>query len=524
LELIGSLNARQHAIIGEAKDVKKNYLSPRTEQEAWVIGTQARQAARVEIVPEAAPAAADEAVKTSEANPPRIGDSPEIKPMRVEEPRISLSVKSGDSINYQGKRWSVDGYNGETGDVVLVRDAQRSVASERLAELNPGRPLEVGGRYTIRRSSGAIEEGWRLEGTNPDGSILMYKEGALRVEVPRADIADANPQLVHREVPPQTRLERKDVAVERVPAQPGELDSEQIALRDNEVYLNLGKRKPGMGGHDMTMGRVEHPDGSYQKIVFHQIHDTGDGRSFSAARLRKEMAAYQLNGMLGFDNGFPVTVPREVVLNGKPAKGWMQDMSGETFEGAIRDLAKQRYGGRGSSEDVSRLIKEDPELRRQVEQAFAERLIYGDWDNHALNYVIVETPTGPKVQSIDLDHAFSSAREPQWITQASQGVNRRLHADFSEQPLSETTLGNIGNFVENYDTPLGRQQLAALGLKPDEIDGVLSRARWLAEKGEFPKAYTHREYLAHRQAQLEAERAAPKPGRVRAFFKRLFGD
>src|SRR5262249_34285807 len=32
----------------------------------------------------------------------------------------------------------------------------------------------------------------------------------------------------------------------------------------------------------------------------------------------------------------------------------------------------------------------------------------------------------------------------------------------------------------------GREQLAQLNLRPGEIDGILSRARWLADQGKFP--------------------------------------
>src|SRR5262249_45268526 len=145
------------------------------------------------------------------------------------------------------------------------------------------------------------------------------------------------------------------------------------------------------------------------------------------------------------------------------------------FEDGIRQLAKERYGST-SDDAVSQLIKEDPALKREVEQAFVERLIYGDPDNHAGNFVLVETPGGTKVQSIDLDYAFSAKRQPTWeCMDSSAGPNSRLHADFSKQPISESTLGKVKSFVEKYDTPAGREHLAELGLKPKEIDGVLSR-------------------------------------------------
>jgi hypothetical protein len=151
-------------------------------------------------------------------------------------------------------------------------------------------------------------------------------------------------------------------------------------------------------------------------------------------------------------------------------------------------LAKERFGS-GDNDAVSRLVKENPQLKHQIEQAFAERLIYGDWDNHAGNFVIVETANGPKIQSIDLDHAFSAKKKPEWIAGDSTAlVNARLHADFSGQQLSADTVSKIKSFLQEFDTAAGRQQLRKLGLEPKEIDGLLSRAKYLADRGRFPEA------------------------------------
>src|SRR5262249_28722462 len=164
---------------------------------------------------------------------------------------------------------------------------------------------------------------------------------------------------------------------------------------------------------------------------FRNLREAEKGKPDSAVRMRKEMAAYQLNQMFGFDNGFPVTVSREYLIDGKLQRGWVQEKSGVTFEDGIRQLAKERYGST-SDDAVSQVIKEDPALKREVEQAFVERLIYGDPDNHAGNFVLVETPGGTKVQSIDLDYAFSAKRQPTWeCMDSSAGPNSRLHADFS---------------------------------------------------------------------------------------------
>ncbi|HEY9871654.1 MAG TPA: FHA domain-containing protein, partial [Candidatus Obscuribacterales bacterium] len=420
--------------------------------------------------------------------PPRL--RPEV-PQEAPRQLINLDAKAGDRIQYQGKSWRVEGYNGITGDVILIKGGYRPMGAQEFAELNPGRQLKVGERYRVRRSSGAIEEGWRLEGVNPDGSLRMFKEDASRIQVPRADIAEANPHLVRPEAP-QPRL---DQPMAKVGDANVRLDEKQIALRDQPVRLE-GRQGGGNSGHDMYLGEVQMPDGSYKEVIFHNAHDLGDGSSKSAVRYRKEMAAYKLNEIIGLDNGFPLTAPRDAVIEGQPVRGWVQERAGDPIERRLRSLAHQRYGGRGSSEDVSRLVREDPHLKQQMEQAFVERLIYGDGDDHALNFVMRDTPQGPKIQNIDLDYAFPPDREPQWFLVGNEGINKRLKADFSEQQLSEATLKKIRDFVSTHDTPAGRQRLAGLGLKPGEVEGILARARWLADNRRFPKARTLKEYRA----------------------------
>src|SRR5262249_43225620 len=154
----------------------------------------------------------------------------------------------------------------------------------------------------------AIEEGWRLEGTTSDGTLLMFKEGAL----------------VAQQVATPSSLERVAAADKRSLTPARELDSRQTALRDGAMGLEF--KLPGStSGHDTMVGRIELADGSRQEVIFgYQSGAPRPGRPNTSERLRKDSIGYHLNQMLEFDNGYPVTVGRVHVVDGRVQHGWVQ--------------------------------------------------------------------------------------------------------------------------------------------------------------------------------------------------------
>lgn len=245
--------------------------------------------------------------------------------------------------------------------------------------------------------------------------------------------------------------------------------------------LELGELELGATiGGNMTSGNtgvVRLPDGTEIPVVVLRP---------SSARVQNELAAPVLNAELGFSNGYPETVIRPGV------DGIVQEYAGENLHLAMLG----RLGDQAASPDgLVRLLDADPELAFRLEEAFVERLIYGDGDDHALNFVMSEDGV---VRNIDLDYAFPAGHpEPQWLQAPNQGINTGLHAYYSDRPLSPQTVENLSTFVGNYATPEARLQLAQqTGLSPEQIDGVVARAEWFVESGQFPTAYTLQEILA----------------------------
>ncbi len=255
-------------------------------------------------------------------------------------------------------------------------------------------------------------------------------------------------------------------------------------------YYRLNKNQELVLDSDVRAVPRDKVDGVVRDIVF---HDPGEGQD-GKVRFRKEMAAYELNKMLDFDNSFPVTTPKEV--NG--VKGFAQEHAGTKLETELDKMARERYpmsehpdlykDGK-ANEAISRMMREDPELKKAVEEAYVERILLGDNDANSGNFVISKDANGKyKVRNIDLDFGFGTHHAPEMSGGPGFGLSNQMFLELSEKPLSPELREKIGKFVEKYDTPEGRQELLKTGMKQDEVDAYLARARALSETGKFPRA------------------------------------
>jgi len=283
------------------------------------------------------------------------------------------------------------------------------------------------------------------------------------------------------ELPPAAPGERPQESAQVLGIKLPAMTADQIALSEATV---LEAKRDGRGsmGLEKYLAKVQLPDGGEQNAMI-RMFPRGWG---STSRFRHEQAAYHMNSKIGFENGFPTTALRTFERNGEPVRAWIQDASGGTFGDRMRALAKERYG-QTSDAAVSRMVKEDPQLHLQVEQAFVERLIYADTDPSAFNMVL--TPDR-RVQNIDLDMSFHGSPTPEVTSSPAYGINHQLLEDFSGQPLSTSTLSKVSSFVRRYNNESGKAALIELGLRPSEVSAMLSRAQWFARNGIFPETKT----------------------------------
>lgn len=283
-----------------------------------------------------------------------------------------------------------------------------------------------------------------------------------------------------------------------------EMDAKQKEVQRAELRY-AGRQGGGNSGHEMYNFTHTLPDGTVEEYIFRPM----DHKEKSAVRFRKEAAAYKLNAALGFDNGFPLTVERTLDIEGEPRRGWLQRKAGQTIDtkfggGPLRQMAGERFGGPGTSDDVIRMLKEDPHMHNQAEQMLLERLIYGDGDDHGLNAVMASGADGKaRLQNIDLDFGFSDAEAPQFGTGSQQGLTSKIHQMFGDQPISPQNLQRIRDFVGQFEGSAGQHQLNELGLTSAESKAMLARAKWLLKEGKMPRHISLDEMMAQYENKMK---------------------
>lgn len=96
-------------------------------------------------------------------------------------------------------------------------------------------------------------------------------------------------------------------------------DKTQRDLAEGEIVQNNGRKRGGNSGHEQYTGVIQADDGTKYNVYLRHMN-----KEQAVSRPRKELAAYKLNSMLEFDNGFPGTSIRRFDIDGKEKYGAVQ--------------------------------------------------------------------------------------------------------------------------------------------------------------------------------------------------------
>jgi len=258
------------------------------------------------------------------------------------------------------------------------------------------------------------------------------------------------------------------------------VDARQAALRDGTF---IPERQAG-GLHTETwFGKVKTESGELIPAVFRP----NDNTEAFAARMQNEIAGYGMKG-LGFKTNVPATVARTAEINGKPYSGFIQEMAGPNLVEHFRSTLGTPEGQLLNKTSVLDHFRSSTALSGSYSDAFLNRMVMNEWDNHAMNMSVSD-----QVNNLDLGYSFrvpKSSLEFEPLPQARkahESMSAALYNEFSGKPLSPQQKGEMTSLYEQYSTPEGRQQLQDLGLTARQVDGVLGRTHWFSTHAYFPR-------------------------------------
>lgn len=265
------------------------------------------------------------------------------------------------------------------------------------------------------------------------------------------------------------------------------VDEHQIALRDGTFTFN---HKNTNLTTEAWVGKVTGADGTVTPAIFRPIMSAPG----YAERMLAEVSGYGFGKLTGIGDSIPVSVARTVEVGGKTYSGYIQRMEGVDLRAYLSEQAKTMFGS-DTPQNMLRAFRADTQLQQSFANSMGEKMIFGEWDNHALNQLVV-AGNGPKVTKIiDLQDSLKPAKytwdqvpDPGFL-RGWEGLNSLLYKDLQGKVAPQPLRENAQRLVDVYDNPIGRQQLQEqTGWSYQQVEGVLARSRYFAENGVFPHA------------------------------------
>jgi hypothetical protein len=294
--------------------------------------------------------------------------------------------------------------------------------------------------------------------------------------------------------------------------------TEHSFFSDAQRNLQQGTFIPNEFNSKLTQaawtGKVVMPDGHTVPAIFRPDNGTPAFRE----RMLAETSITAADALSGRDASLPVAVARTVEINGQPVNGFIQEMQGKDLRAYLADRAIAQFG----SDSVPNMVKAfnaDPALKASFGEAIAKKAFSdGEWDNHAMNQIVVDGPHGPKVKNIDLQDALKPAqyawdlRPNAGFLRGWEGLNQKLYAEFAGKPIPEAVRQQSRDFVTMYDNPIGRMRLQeATGWSYQQMEGVIGRNKYLAGENSI---YPHAQFMSVGQPALSWLKRLVKTGSI----------
>ncbi len=261
-------------------------------------------------------------------------------------------------------------------------------------------------------------------------------------------------------------------------------DARQAALRDGE--FTPGREVANLQTPTLK-GTIKTAEGEIP--VLFRPHT---GTEPFAVRMQSEIAGYGLAGKIKLENSMPVSVARTVEVNGKPVHGYVQELQGKNLLEVVNPGGQRSLFKPPPKKVIDEFVQNKP-LFESYQEAWAKRLVMGEWDNHALNFIADKTPGKVAVKNIDLGDGLRPATSQldliprAGLRRGYENLSQYLYEAAAKKPLPVETVTKLNDFVTTYNNPAGKLELQGLGMTPQQVEGAVGRATWLAKNGRLPK-------------------------------------
>lgn len=226
-----------------------------------------------------------------------------------------------------------------------------------------------------------------------------------------------------------------------------------MRLRDGEFTVN---NKNANLTTEAWAGKVTMADGTSIPAIFRP----NSGVAGYNERMLTEVSGYSSGRVSGIGQNMPVSVARSVEVGGTTYNGYVQLMQGVDLRAYLSQQAKSLYGS-DTPQNMLKAFRADKELQNSFANALGERMILGEWDNHALNNLVVEQGGRKPVLNIDMQDALKPARytwdlrpDPGFLN-GWEGLNGLLYKDLIGKTAPQPLRDNARQFVSAYGSMEG---------------------------------------------------------------------
>jgi hypothetical protein len=436
-----------------------------------------------------------------------------------------LNFEKGDPITFNGEHYTYVRFDGE--DVILNREAvypygrmdllAKGFSNQQIDALKGKKDIELYSRcyYDIKRVEGSYpNEVFHL--ANSEGADRKVRLDSLLLQHPDAILLPKAKLL-------DSHGDASVAALQRGTIVPGDLE---LSAENRERFAKRG----------WTTGKcVDQETGRETPVAIRPVTD-----DTSRTRMQNEIKAQWFFKDLGLETEFAPTALRELEIGGRTQLVAVQEYRGTTLQNALAKITSEKlYNGKEQlastsltpeelqlilmpEQDVSTLhsqlkrraeargdadllkaekrlasiaadeglldrLKTDPELqklRKQYEQSLVARHIFGDFDDHTQNFVVMDE-TG-QIRCIDLDMV---QKKPSVVLAHAPDVKLLKNDIFDiieRKPLSPETVARLREWTNDGSTPA---RMRALGFNDREIESILARARLYLSWQTFPEVH-----------------------------------